>query len=136
MFLDLIQICIFDDRYVPIFPVSQHVLCSVHVICNVLLIKCFRLLPLLIGATLFFATVTITLFEKNCLKAAADVYEISKRFRDRMRRDDSKRNRIVGRSLRGLRIKVQDAYYFKISTFITFMQSVVENTINVMLTFF
>ncbi|OXA43201.1 hypothetical protein Fcan01_22049 [Folsomia candida] len=119
-----------------LWPITQHVLCTLHVICNVLIIKCFRLLPLPIRSILALSTFAFAFFEQSCLKAAADVYKISKRFRDRMGRDAAKRNRIVGKSLRCLRIQVSDAYHFKISTFVTFTQSVVENTINVMLTFF
>lgn len=119
-----------------LWPVAQDVLLAVHVLCNVLTIKCFFILPLPIRGILVLSAAAFTLFESSCLKAAAEIYEISKLFCDGMTTHRQKRHRIVGRSLRCLRIQVASAYFFQMSTFNTFIKSVVDNTISVMLTFF
>ncbi len=119
-----------------LWPIAQDLLLAVHVLCNVLTVKCFFVLPLPVRAILCLSSFAFTYFEGSCLKAAADIYEISKVFCETITFQRNKRHRMVGRSLRCLRIQVSSAYFFKMTTFTTFIQSVIENTVNVMLTFF
>lgn len=102
---------------------------------NVLTIKFFFELPLIIRASLCLSILLFSFFEGDCLKAAADIYEISREFGESIRKDKSKLVRTVGRSLRPLKIEVGKSYFFKMSTYTTFIQTVVDNTVNVLLTY-
>lgn len=119
-----------------IWPIAQHVLATVHTLTNVLAIKCFHKITKPTAFLLMMGTCLFTIFERSALKGAANVYEVSSKFKNHVGRQGMKRGRVIGRSIRCLRIQVGSAYYFKMSTFNTFMQTVVEWTINVMLTFF
>lgn len=119
-----------------LWPVAQQVLATIHTLTNVLAIKCFHKLQMPVPILLLMSTCAFASFEKTAVKGAADVYEVSDKFRQGICRQASRRGRTIGRSIRCLRIQVGAAYYFKMSTFNTFMRTVVELTINVMLTLF
>lgn len=118
-----------------LWPSTQYFLSIVHVLINVLIIKFFFIIPPEIRAIMVLSSMAFTFFEQNCLKAAADVYEISRMYGENIRRDKSKLTRQIGRALRPLRLDVGSSYYFKMSTFTTFIRTVVENTVSVILTY-
>lgn len=118
-----------------IWPSTQLFLCIVHVLVNVTLVKFFSQLPPEIRFILLLSTVGFGIFEGSCLKAAADVYEISSKYGENIRRDKSKLTRLIGRALKPLRLEVSSSYYFKMSTYTTYILTVVDNTVNVLLTY-
>lgn len=59
----------------------------------------------------------------------------SNQFGEDIRKDKSKIVRVIGRSLRPLKIDVGKNYFIKMSTFTTFMTTVVDNTVNVLLSY-
>jgi hypothetical protein len=116
-----------------LWPTTQYLLATVHILTNVLTIKCFNILPLMIRSVLILSAFAFIFFESSCLKSSADIFEISQKYKDTLSRDISKKNRLIGKSLRCLRIQVGHSYYFKFSTYTTFLRTIVEHTINVLL---
>lgn len=85
---------------------------------------------------LVIVTITLTNIEKACFKSPAEIYDLSQCFKRMYECHANRLNRAIGRSLRSLRIQVGSVYFIKMSTFKTFMASIVDNTITILITFF
>lgn len=116
------------------WPLTQNMYLYLHVMINVVLVKSHSLIPTSYLLMLVLACVMLTAFEKNCIQSASQLYEFSFEIRQNMM-NSGKWKRMVGRSFKSVQAKVAWYYYLKTSTFTTYMQTLVDQTINVVLTF-
>ncbi|OXA49831.1 hypothetical protein Fcan01_15442 [Folsomia candida] len=70
----------------------------------------------------------------RCIKSGAKMVETSTKFKKTVRRFGNKFEKKVAKSLHPLRVNVGSFYYFKKSTFTTFLQTHLDTTINWLLT--
>lgn len=119
------------------WPLSQNMYLYLHVLINVILIKCNSIIPASYLIMLAFASMILTVFERNCMKFASQLYDYSLLVRQNMvnRMNGKSNSRAIGRSLRCLRAQVSSFYFLKMSTFTCYLQALVDQTINVILTF-
>ncbi|OXA39665.1 hypothetical protein Fcan01_25521 [Folsomia candida] len=101
-----------------------------HVTINVMLISMHDSIPRGLLGMLLITLVMFLLFERNCIKACAKMYEESKKFKRIIAASGHLRQRKVARSLRPLKVFVGSYYYFKMSTFMTYVNTVVDYTID------
>lgn len=117
-----------------VWPVLQNLIMVSHIVINVLLVSMhtslsYNMLGSLLGLWLMFMA-----FEKIGIQASAQVHEGSRNFLATCKRDEyNLRRRKVIKSLKPLAIWVGSCYFIKPSTFTTYLGTVVENTISVIL---
>lgn len=116
------------------WPACHSALAVCHIVVNVMLISFHRLLPYNMLAMLSALSGIILLFEKLCIQASAQVYEESSNFLEASKENEvnSGRRKII-KSFRPLVVRVGDFYFITVSTFTTFLVSVVDNSISVIL---
>ncbi|OXA49424.1 hypothetical protein Fcan01_16049 [Folsomia candida] len=121
------------------WPILQLCLSVMHTASAVATIQSFRGVgELTQGLSLAVLFVLCTKLEHACFIGAAEFYQLSETFKQSITRR-GRRNRmecVTARSLRSLRMNVGCFYFIKMGTFKTFMASVVDNTISVLITFF
>ncbi|OXA64301.1 hypothetical protein Fcan01_00580 [Folsomia candida] len=113
-----------------LWPAGQNTILICHVTINVILISMHDAIPLGLLGMLITTLVMLLLFERNCIKACAEMYEESRKFKRLIAARGHLRQRKVARSLRPLKVFVGSYYYFKMSTFMTYVNTVVDYTID------
>jgi len=116
------------------WPLTQSLLIAIHVILNVTFIYSFNStleLSYSIGTCACLAGLIV--FEKVCFKGAAEVYEESMHFKAKLTRNSENHLRKIGRGLPCLKVQVSWSYFFKMSTFNTYILLVIDYTIIVLL---
>lgn len=125
--------CSYNDLYSKVaWPMIQYMMGAFHTLSIVGMIKSSDILEK-IGLMAFI--LLMTCFEAACFNAAANVYHVSGILQAEMVRSSRKREKLVGRSLRRLRVMVGSLYFFKTSTINTFITEVVNYVILILLTF-
>jgi len=117
-----------------LWPLTQNMYMYLHVLINVVLIKYNSKISSSYLIMLILASMILTAFEKICFQSAADLHEFSKELREKTM-NCRRKSRLIGRSFRCLRAQVGSFYFLQTSTFTTYMQSLVDQTINIILTF-
>jgi hypothetical protein len=126
-----------NDCFSPIlWPMSQYAMMQMHVCLNIVLIKAgawnFPVqFLLMIGAVILM----VTSFEKKCFKGAARMFELSSEFKWELKQAHDKYVKRIEKAMRPLRIDVSCCYHIQMSTYTTYMRSVVEYTVDFLLTF-
>lgn len=116
------------------WPSAQNIILLCHVCINVILVLTHKSLPWGIFGMMLAGFIMISLFEHNCIKKNAQLYEESKRLIEIVSITKNCRQMKVAKSLQPLKVYMGSFYFFKMRTFMTYLATVVDYTITVLVT--
>ncbi|OXA49850.1 hypothetical protein Fcan01_15557 [Folsomia candida] len=117
-----------------LWPTFENALLAIQVIVHVTIIRFLDNVQPSFILTVEIVLVMAMILQGKCMKSGAKMLVISSQFKKNVRRFGNKFEKKVAKSLHPLRVEVGSFYYFKTSTFTTFLQTHVDTTINWLLT--